>query len=186
LLLGMALVLGVAAAASAAALTTTFPAAGHAAHGHAGGIGAGDQVTLRMPLGGLAPGQTARGRPVVANGEGRSLRYSLSSASVDADHKGVRDVLRVTIRLADPASGAAATCNAFDGVLLYRVPLGANAAGFGDARMGQQPGDRILAAGQRETICIEIGMPLDAGNAYQGAATATTWTIAAEQEDGNP
>ncbi len=52
--------------------------------------------------------------------------------------------------------------------------------------MGQQAGDRILGPGQRETLCIEITMPLDAGNAYQGAATSTTWTIAAEQVEGNP
>jgi hypothetical protein len=88
-------------------------------------------------------------------------------------------------RSADVGSGLVGTCDRFDGATLYHGPLGAATARFGDAEMGGQPGDRLLGAGEREALCIEIGMRLDAGNEYQGASTSTTWTIDAEQEAGN-
>jgi hypothetical protein len=185
ILLGSLLVLGVAASASAFSLT--FPGAGRAAHpGESRGLAVGEERTLGIPAAGGNPGETIRSRQVVVNADNQSLRYAVTSASTDDDRKGVRDILRVTIRTADHASGSAATCDRFDGSLLYDGPLGASTAGVGDARMGGQSGDRVLAAGQRETLCFEITMPIETGNEYQGATTFTTWTIAAEQEAGNP
>jgi hypothetical protein len=184
LVLGLLLVLGGAAVASAA---TLFPgAAGANQAGPSVDHRGSERQTLSIPTGSLTPGDTVRGRHVVANGASQSVRYSLSSASTNDDGKSVRDVFQVTIRLADPASGAAATCEAFDGQILYDGPLGASTAGFGDAQMGSQAGDRPLASGQSETLCFEITMPSETGNEYQGATTATEWTIATEQDAGNP
>jgi hypothetical protein len=149
------------------------------------GVDGSDRVTLNIPLGGLIPGAIVRGRHVVANTSGQSLRYALSSRSVSGDGSSLRDVVRVTIRTADPSSGAAATCDANEGATLYSGRLGATSAGFGDPRIGGHAGDRVLAAGQREALCFEIEMPLDAGNEFQGAVTATVWTIATEQVAGN-
>ena len=149
------------------------------------GFDGSDRVTLDIPLGGLIPGAIVRGRHVVANTSGQSLRYALSSRSVNADGKSLRDVVRVTIRTADPSSGAAATCDADEGATLYSGRLGATSAGFGDPRIGGHAGDRVLAAGQREALCFDIELPLDAGNEFQGAVTATVWTIATEQVAGN-
>jgi hypothetical protein len=174
----MLLALGAAAAASA---ESVFPGVARAGHG-----GASDTQTLSIPTGGLTPGDTVRGRHLIANGQGQALRYSLSSVSNDDDRKGVRDVMQVAIRTADPASGKAATCEAFDGTTLYDGPLGAATAGFGDVTMGGQAGDRLLASGQSETLCFEISLPGATGNEYQGATTATAWTIATEQQAGNP
>jgi hypothetical protein len=175
---GMLLVFGAAAAASA---DSVFPGAARAGHN-----GASDTQSLSMPTGGLTPGDTVRGRHVIANGEGQTIRYSLSSVSNDDDRKGVRNVIQATIRTADLASGDAATCEAFDGQTLYDGPLGAAAAGFGDVAMGGQAGDRVLAPGQSETLCFEITLPGATGNEYQGATTATAWTISTEQQAGNP
>jgi hypothetical protein len=149
------------------------------------GVNGSDRVTLNIPLGGLIPGAIVRGRHVVANTSGQSLRYALSSRSVSGDGSSLRDVVLVTIRTADPSSGAAATCDANEGATLYSGRLGATSAGFGDPRIGGHAGDRVLAAGQREALCFEIEMPLDAGNEFQGAVTATVWTIATEQVAGN-
>jgi hypothetical protein len=178
------LVLGGAAVASAAPL---FPgAAGPNEAGAAVDHHGSERQTLSIPTGSLTPGDTVRGRHVVANGGSQSVRYSLSSASTNDDGKSVRDIFQVTIRLADPASGAAATCEQFDGQTLYDGPLGASTTGFGDAQMGRQAGDRPLASGQSQTLCFEITMPGKTGNEYQGATTATEWTIATEQDAGNP
>jgi hypothetical protein len=185
ILLGFLLVLG--AAASASAFSLSFPGAGRAAHpGQAGGLTIGEERRLGIPAAGGNPGETVRSRQVVENALQQALRYAVTSASTNDDRKAVRDILRVAIRTADLASGSAATCGRFDGTLLYHGPLGAATAGVGDAQMGGQAGDRVLAAGQRETLCFEITMPIETGDEYQGATTSTTWTIAAEQVAGNP
>lgn len=149
------------------------------------GVEGGDRVTLNIAIGGLGPGSAIRGRHIVENTSSQPLRYALSSSSVNGDGKGVRDIVRVTIKTADPSSGPAESCDSFVGAMLYTGRLGATSAGFGDSRIGGDAGDRILAAGQREALCFEIEMPLDAGNEFQGAVTASVWTIATEQVAGN-
>ena len=181
------LLLALVGAAAASADSDTRPSAGDLSpSGEAGGVAVGDRQTFNIPIGGLTPGDTARGSHTVANSSRQSLRYAVSSTSANDDGKAVRDVLLVTIKTADLDSGSAASCDRFDGPTLYDGPLGADTAGFGDGRMGNQSGDRLLAPGQRETLCIEINMSLDTGNEYQGATTSTTWTIVAEQAAGNP
>ena len=176
------LLVGGAAAASAA--PNLFPAAGQTGPNGARGVEGGDRVTLNIPIGGLAPGAATRGRHIVENTTGQSLRYTLTSSSVDRDGKGLRDIVWVTIKASDPSSPGA-SCDSFDGATVYAGPLGATSAGFGDPRIGGHTGDRLLSPGQRETLCFEIEMPLDAGNEFQGATTASVWTIATEQVDGN-
>ena len=176
------LLVGGAAAVSAA--PNLFPATGQTGPNGARGVEVGDRVTLNVPIGGLAPGAATRGRHIVENTGGQPLRYTLTSSSVDGDGKGLRNVVWVTIKAADPASPDA-SCDTFDGSTLYAGPLGATSAGFGDPRIGGHAGDRLLAPGQRDALCFEIEMPLDAGNEFQGAVTASVWTIATEQVDGN-
>ena len=175
------LLVGGAAAASAA--PKFFPATGSPQSDRS--VEGGDRVALNIPLGDLTPGVTTRGRHVVTNSGGQPLRYALSSSSVNDDGKGLRDVVQVTIKTADLSSGSAASCDSYDGSTLYSGPLGATSAGFGDQRLGGHSGDRVLAAGQHEALCFEIHMPLDAGNEFQGAITASVWTIATEQVAGN-
>jgi hypothetical protein len=162
------------------------PAAGAAHASGATGICSGASRTFSLPVAGLSPGETVRGRELLVNDEAQNLRFAMRSASVNTDGKGIREIVRVTIKTADHGTGSEGTCDRFDGPTLYDGPLGAETAGFGDVAMGAQPGDRILAPGQLETLCFEVGMPLDAGNEYQGATTSTSWTIVAEQEAGNP
>ncbi len=167
-----------------------FPTGGLMA-GQAGAPNAGgaDRVTLNIPIGGLAPGAFIRGHHVVVKTSGEPLRYALSSISGDRDGKGLRDIVWITIKGSDRSvgvqAGAEASCDTFDGSTLYAGRLGATSAGFGDPKIGGHAGDRLLAPGQREALCFEIEMPLDAGNEFQGATTASVWTIATEQVDGN-
>jgi len=177
------LLVGGAAAVSAAPdlFSATGPTGGP---NGARGVEGGDRVTLNIPVGGLAPGAATRGRHIVENTSVQPLRYTLASSSVDRDGKGLRDIVRVTIKASDPASPEGA-CDSFNGTTLYAGRLGATAAGFGDPRIGGHAGDRLLAPGQREALCFEIEMPLEAGNEFQGAVTASVWTIATEQVDGN-
>jgi hypothetical protein len=177
------LLVGGAAAVSAA--PNLFPASGQTGGPTGPGrVEGGDRVTLNIRIGGLAPGAATRGRHIVENTSGRPLRYALTSSSLDGDGKGLRDIVRVTIKASDPASSEA-SCDSFDGATLYEGRLGATSAGFGDPRIGGHAGDRVLAPGQSVALCFEIEMPLEAGNEFQGAMTASVWTIATEQVDGN-
>jgi hypothetical protein len=42
-------------------------------------------------------------------------------------------------------------------------------------------GARRLAAGARETLCLQVHLPLETGNAYQGLRTRAEVTFVAEQ-----
>lgn len=185
-LAGMLLLLTAVAAASAvSAGSAIFPrAAVDPSHGV--NVGDGERHALDLSFGSLTPGEAVRARRVLVNDASLPVRYSLASASTNDDGKAVREVLRVTIRTADLGSGGEGTCSAFDGTTIYDGRLGADAAGFGSPRMGDQPGDRFLAAGEHETLCFEMRMSLAAGNQHQGAVTRTGWTIATEQVAGNP
>jgi len=182
---GLLLVGGTAAVSAAQDLFPTGGLLGGPAQSRGDEDGAGgDSVTLNIPIGGLAPGEAIHGRHTVENTSGQPLRYALWSSSVNDDGKSLRDVVRVTIKTADRSSGAA-SCESSDGATLYSGPLGATSAGFGDPRIGGHSGDRLLPAGERETLCFEIKLPLDAGNEFQGASASSVWTVAMEQVAGN-
>ena len=70
------------------------------------------------------------------------------------------------------------------GTTLYTGTL--TAASFGNPAQGSQAGDRALAAAANETLCFQATLPLTTTNAYQGAATTTTFTFTAEQTANNP
>ena len=135
----------------------------------------GRPLTLDIPAGTLTPGGTATTRQVIVNTALVPLRYAVASQSTDPDGKGLRDIVEVTITACDDADTAP----------LYAGTLGSATAGFGDPGIGADPGDRVLAPGERAALCFEVTMPLDAGNDYQGATLATTWTLSAEQAAGN-
>lgn len=186
ILAGLLLVLTATAATSAASAgSAVFPQT-HRDGSGAVNLGPGARHPLDWSLGGLTPGEAVRAREILRNDEGLAIRYALSSTSSDQDGKSVRDVLRIVIRTSDAGSSADGPCSAFDGGVLYDGPLGGDAAGFGDPRMGRQAGDRFLGPGEQETLCVEMRMPLSVDNDRQGARTSTTWTIASEQVAGNP
>ena len=136
---------------------------------------AGASLTIDMSAGGAVPGSVSNARHVIANIAGAPLRYALVSESANADGKDLRSVLNVTITVCDGA----------DSTPLYNGPLGAASAAFGDARIGADPGDRVLEPGERVTLCFETAVSPAAGNEFQGATTRTRWTIRSEQVAGN-
>ena len=142
-----------------------------------------DALTLTTTA--LMPGATITDDVIVENDGTADLRYALSTSSTNGDGKALRDSLTVTVRTID-VTAPASPCDAFDGNTLYSGTLGAASAGFGNASAGAQTGDRELAAGTSETLCIRVALPLTAPNAVQGATTTTTFTFDAEQTANNP
>jgi spore coat-associated protein N len=140
---------------------------------------------LALTTSGMVPGDSVTDDVVVENDGTVELRYSLATSSTDADAKGLRDVLTLTVKTVDV--DATLPCDAFDGTsVLPATALGASGAGFGDVTAGDDPDDRTLAAGTNETLCFRVTLPDVTGNAYQAATTTTTFTFDAEQTSSNP
>jgi spore coat-associated protein N len=129
-------------------------------------------------LSNMAPGDTASGSLVLSNSGTLALRYAMTSTAGNADGKNLRDQLQLTVRTL--GSG----CGAFDGSQLYSGAT--STAAFGNPAAGAQGGDRMLAPGGSETLCLRATLPAGTGDAYQNAATSVTFTFSAEQTANNP
>jgi predicted ribosomally synthesized peptide with SipW-like signal peptide len=124
---------------------------------------------------GIVPGDTGSATLNVENSGTAELRYALTSSSTNDDAKNLRDQLELTIR-----EGACAGGTVLSG------PAAIAGAGFGDPTQGGDTGDRVLAAGAEEDLCFAWSLPSSTGNSFQGAATTTSFTFAAEQTSSNP
>jgi predicted ribosomally synthesized peptide with SipW-like signal peptide len=134
----------------------------------------------------MMPGDSITDDVVVENDGTAQLRYAMTTTSTNADGLGLRDVLTLTVKTVD-ATLPATPCDDFDGTtVLAATVLGASGASFGDPTAGADSGDRTLNAASNETLCFRVTLPSGTGNAYQGAATTTTFTFAAEQTASNP
>jgi predicted ribosomally synthesized peptide with SipW-like signal peptide len=141
---------------------------------------------LTLTTSAMMPGDAVTDDVLVSNVGTAQLRYSLSTASTNADAKLLRAVLTLTVKTVDVTTPGT-PCNDFDGTsVLAATVLGASTAGFGNPAVGAQAGDRNLAAAASETLCFRVSLPSGTGNAYQGAATTTTFTFDAEQTASNP
>ena len=143
------------------------------------GTGAGASV-FTVPS--IAPGDVAYGKVPVANDGSMELRYAMSSSSTNVDTKGLAAALSTTI----VAISSDATCNAAaisGGTAIYSGALAS--AALGSRAVGAQTGDRVLAAGTSEALCVAVALPSDASNGVQGATTTTTLTFDGEQTHNN-
>lgn len=135
--------------------------------------------TSVLDVAAMAPGDSATNPITLADNGDLPLRYALTVSGTNADGKGLRDQLQLVIR-----TKTANACSAFDGTVLYNGTLSAGA--IGDPATGAQAGDRTLAGGGQETLCVRVTLPASTGNAFQGAATSVAFTFDAEQTDNNP
>lgn len=141
---------------------------------------------LVLTTAGLMPGDAVTDDVVVENDGNAELRYAMTTSSTDADSKGLRSVLTLTVKTVDVTTPLT-PCNDFDGAsTLYSGVIGANTAAFGNPSPGSHAGDRVLAGGANETLCFRVELPAGTGDAFQGATTTTTFTFDAEQTSSNP
>ncbi len=135
----------------------------------------------------MLPGDQVTDDLVVTNQPGSAaVRYSLTSAATNADGKGLKDQLVMTVKTTD-ATTPVTPCNDFDGTQLYTGDLDSTAgAVFGNPAQGAQAGDRNLAVSASETLCFRVALPLATGNPFKSAATTATLTFDAEQTANNP
>lgn len=125
----------------------------------------------------LMPGDTVNGELTIANAGTATLRYSMTSASTNADGKNLATQMTLVVKT------LGTNCATFDGTTVYTGSL--NAAAIGDPTAGADSGDRTLSAATNEHLCFRAALPIASGNSFQGAATTTTFTFAAEQTANN-
>jgi len=136
----------------------------------------------------MVPGDVVTSPIVVSNGGNQPLRYAMSSSATNADSKALKDGLVLTVKTVD-VDGV--TCGSWDGTQLYTGDLDSSAGLIvGDPAAGQSGvpesgGDRTLAGGAAETLCLRVAMPSTAANSLQSATTTATFTFDAEQTEHN-
>jgi hypothetical protein len=122
----------------------------------------------------ILPGDSGSQTVVVSNVGTGQLRYAMSSVSTNTDLKGLAGQMTMLVKDgACPSTGAT----------LYTGSLGA--AFFGSATQGADTNDQVINAGATQSLCFEWSFPIGSGNAFQAAATSTTFTFDAEQTANN-
>ncbi len=137
-------------------------------------------AVVTMPA--MAPGDQVTAILNADNSGSLDLRYSMTSTTTE------------NVLAAEPVltvKSGVTTCDdanwTTDGTVLYSGLLGTTAtiAAFGDNTPGGDPGDRTLAPGADEDLCVNVTLPL-ATVAGQGLTTTATFTFDAEQTANNP
>lgn len=137
-------------------------------------------AVVTMPA--MAPGDQVTAPLTVDNLGTLDLRYSVTSATTE-------DILAAELVLT--MKSGVTTCTNLgwtaDGTNLYSGVLGtvASTAVMGNIAQGADAGDRTLAPGGSEIICVNVTLPL-AATAGQGVTTTATLTFDAEQTVNNP
>ena len=136
---------------------------------------------------GMEPGDMVTDDLVVSNAAGSAaVRYAVSSVATNADAKGLKDQLALTVKTVDVTTPGT-PCDNFDGTQLYTGDLDSTAGKIlGDSAQRAQAGDRPLAVSASETLCFRVALPLATGNAFKNAASTATFTFDAEQTANNP
>jgi|1186.fasta_scaffold271871_2 hypothetical protein len=133
----------------------------------------------------MRPGDSVTNGMVVTNTGNAPLRYAISSSATNADGKGLKDQLALTVKTVD-ATTPGVPCDNFDGTQVYSGDLDSTGGKLvGDNAQGAQAGDRSLAASSSETLCFRAGLPQSTGNSYAAATTTATFTFDAEQTANN-
>jgi hypothetical protein len=137
-----------------------------------------------LTVAGMMPGDTVTAPVTVTNSAGQALRYAIVATTTE-------NVLAAQLDLT-VKSGVAACTNAGFGstgtVLAGPADVGSTTgrAMLGSVATGAQGGDRTLAGGAAETLCLQVSLAATTSNAYQSLSTTATLTFAAEQIANNP
>jgi hypothetical protein len=94
------------------------------------------------------------------------MTYAMSSGPVAAAESPLAEALLLTVRT------IGSSCADADGAILYDGPLA-------DAALGSSRSGRSLAAATAEILCFRALLPLDSGNALQGADATVSLTFVA-------
>jgi hypothetical protein len=132
----------------------------------------------------MAPGDVVYGVVPVSNGGSLELRYAVEVTGTNvqvADLAGELELdVYAGVASCDAAGVASATpIGTLDGVPTTPITI------VGNPAIGQDVGDRVLAAGTAEDLCVSVGLPLDTDNTFQDTDAQVALTFLAEQTVNN-
>ncbi len=142
-----------------------------------GSIILGVSPTAAFSVTNAMPGDSGTQIIGVTNAGLSTLRYAMTSTSTNADTKGLAAQMNLVITTGPVVTGA---CT---GTSLYSGPL--STAALGSVAQGAQAGDRSVNPTATDNLCFGWSFPIASGNAFQSAATTTTFTFSAEQTANN-
>jgi predicted ribosomally synthesized peptide with SipW-like signal peptide len=140
-------------------------------------------ATAVVTSGAMAPGDQVTAPLDIANSGSLEFRYSATSTTTEDALAAQLDLtIKTGVTLCNDANWTAS------GTVIYNGDLGSTGtiALFGSPVQGAQAGDRVLAAGANEVLCVNVSLPLATGNASQGVTTTATFTFDGEQTANNP
>ncbi|MDH4170996.1 MAG: CalY family protein [Acidimicrobiia bacterium] len=178
----LALAAGVLTVTSLALFTDQEKAAGNAfSTGTIDLVATPASAVVTMPN--LAPGDQITRALDVRNSGSLEFRYAVTSSTTE-DVLASELVLTVKSGVASctNANWNATGSNVYSGILgsTATIPL------WGSSAQGDDPGDRVLAAGANEVLCVNVTLPLSTPNSIAGRNTSATFTFDAEQTANNP
>lgn len=142
-------------------------------------------VSVAVSGSGLEPGDVVADELVVRNDGSVQLRYAISSVTTEDTLASALE-LEIRVGVSDCSSAGADV----DGTLVAGpVPLGSTggSAILGDPAQGADAGDRTLAGGSAETLCLRVALPDGADEDVLADRTTTAvFTFDAEQTGANP
>ncbi|GCE75237.1 TasA family protein [Cellulomonas biazotea] len=164
-------------------------------------------VDFALPDEGMEPGDTVYTPVVVRNDGSLQLRYAIEYRATPATSAAPSPTLAAPD--GQPVAAASASLATIVRLSVYRAPS-CDAAGVAGAELlgrvtgtdaaplegdftaivgspatGPQAGDRPLPAATDETLCVEVHLPLEAGNQFQGTGLALALRMQAEQVANN-
>jgi outer membrane protein assembly factor BamB len=143
-----------------------------------------DPSSTVFNLSGMAPGDTVT-EPVTVRNDG-TLQFRYAMESVATGDLAPALTLQVKVGVTDCSN----TGFGAEGTNLYGASAPAGTADgmkvFGDKAQGQDPGDRTLAAGTSEVLCVQMALPSSTtDNDYQDQTAQVSFNFYAEQTANN-
>jgi hypothetical protein len=134
--------------------------------------------TLPIDTSRLAPGDRVTGQISFENDGTLPLRYALIAEFGDSTGVSLLDVLEW--RIWPVPDGAPCSSTPRSSSLLFAGIMRVEQV-LGDARVGADPGDRVLLAGATDVLCVDVRVPIEIGDGYQAADAVVHLVVQAEQ-----
>lgn len=135
----------------------------------------------------MAPGDVEFSKITLTNSGGLELRHSMLSTTTN-DPDGLAAQLELSVAAIADSDPCAVQTDFDAGTALYTGVLGSagGTAVYGDPAQGDQAGDRTLAGGDAEGLCLRVELPSTTGPSFAGTTTTVDFRFDAEQTANNP
>lgn len=141
-------------------------------------IAASPSSPAALTVSNMAPGDVATAPVTVTNSGTLDLRYAISTSATGALVPALTGTIKTGVSDCS-LSGFASSGTVVAG------PVALGSLAVGNPATGAQTGDRDLAAGASDILCVQVALPVTAGDAYESTTATMTMSFDAEQTRNN-